>query len=557
MRTQLLDNDARSSTGRHGVARWAGFAAALAYLTFVANLPSRATDLPSGAWLAASLEVAVLLLALALVPPLRGRLAPPVRHAAAVCALLLLAVKAGNAGVGLALGRQLNPLLDAYLLRSVGNLLLGTFGVAVAVAAGAGIAIVVALFYVLSLRSVAVLQAMAGSRSGRLAILAVAISTAGLYLTQRATGIFGAGRPVASVAAGTVAQQWRAVHRTLAAQSVFRTTARTDRFRDAAPGTLLTRLAGAHVIVVFVESYGRTALESPPYAAPVAAALDRMEKRLGERSLAAASGWLVSPIAGGQSWLAHGTLLSGLWLDSQRRYDLLVRGDRKSLTHYFRAAGHRVVAVRPAITRDWPEGDYFGYTETYFADDLGYAGPPYAWVTMPDQYTLAFLERRVRASVPASDPLFAEVVLISSHAPFTPLPPVIEDWSSIGDGALFARWVSRGDPPGVVWRNIGRARRQYGTALAYVLDVVASYAESFVDENTMLIVLGDHQPAPLIMGSDAGRSVPVHVISGNPDLVAPFRELGFTPGVRPDPRGAEPRMDEFRDWFLDAYSGDS
>ncbi|MFQ5971575.1 MAG: hypothetical protein ACE5Q3_04535 [Alphaproteobacteria bacterium] len=556
MRIQFLDHGARLSTERLGVARWAGFAAAFVYLSFLANLPAQAIDLPSGAWLAVSLEIAFLLLALVLVPPLRLRLAPPVRHATALCAILLLAVKAGNAGIGLALGRQLNLLLDAYLLRSVANLLAGTFGVAVAVATGAGVAILMTIIYVLALRSVAVLQAMAGTRPGRLAILAIAVLTAGLYLTQRATGLFGTGHPVAAVAAGTVAQQWRTVQRTLAAQSEFRMAERTDRFRDAAPGALLTRLEGIHVIVVFVESYGRNALEGRTYAASLAPVLDRMEKRLRERGLTVQSGWLVSPIAGGQSWLAHGTLLSGLWLDSQRRYDLLVSGDRKSLTHYFREAGHRVVAVRPAITRAWPEGAYFGYTETYFADDLGYAGPPYAWVTVPDQYTLAFLERRVRASTPTPSPLFAEVVLISSHAPFTPLPPVIEDWSSIGDGALFARWVDRGDPPGVVWRNIDRARDQYGAALAYVLDVVASYAENFVDEHTMLIVLGDHQPAPLLMGNDASRSVPVHVISGNPNLVTPFDELGFVRGARPDPGGAELHMDEFRDWFLDAYSDD-
>ena len=42
------------------------------------------------------------------------------------------------------------------------------------------------------------------------------------------------------------------------------------------------------------------------------ATLARIEGRLTGQGLHMASGWLSSPVAGGQSWLAHATLLSGL-----------------------------------------------------------------------------------------------------------------------------------------------------------------------------------------------------------------------------------------------------
>ena len=71
----------------------------------------------------------------------------------------------------------------------------------------------------------------------------------------------------------------------------------------------------------------------------------------------------------------------------------------------------------------------------------------------------------------------------------------------------------------------------------------------------MLILVGDHQPAPLITGESASRDVPMHVISGDPALLAPFLARGFTRRhACPRPTARARRMDAFRDWFLAAFS---
>ena len=87
-----------------------------------------------------------------------------------------------------------------------------------------------------------------------------------------------------------------------------------------------------------------------------------------------------------------------------------------------------------------------------------------------------------------------------------------------------------------------------------MLRVLASYAANFVDARTLLILVGDHQPAPLITGDDASRDVPIHVITGDPDLLAPFLAWGFRAGMRPPAGAPARRMDEFRDFFLTAFS---
>jgi hypothetical protein len=146
------------------------------------------------------------------------------------------------------------------------------------------------------------------------------------------------------------------------------------------------------------------------------------------------------------------------------------------------------------------------------------------------------------------------MALISSHAPWTPIPPVLERWSTIGDGRVFSRWAEAGDPPEVVWRDPERVRKQYALAIDYVLGVLASYAVRFVDHRTLLILVGDHQPAPLVTGEGASRDVPMHVISGSRALLEPFLRFGFTPGMRPQRRPAVARMDQFRDMFFGAFS---
>eukprot|EP01035_Chromulina_nebulosa_P048711 gene48711-66128_t len=118
---------------------------------------------------------------------------------------------------------------------------------------------------------------------------------------------------------------------------------------------LFQAVAGRDVIVVFIESYGRSAVEDPRYSPLIAPRLAAMEQQIAGRGYRSASGWTVSPTVGGLSWLAHGTFLSGLWVDSQARYDRLMISQRPSLNRLFRDAGWKTTAVMPAITMDWPE----------------------------------------------------------------------------------------------------------------------------------------------------------------------------------------------------------
>jgi hypothetical protein len=523
-------------------------------LSLLWNLPVRLSGFASPRLAAAALEVTVVFALLALVSRLRtGRLGQMVAAVVALATTLVVVLKAADLVIYESLGRPLNLILDAPLARSLVDLLTGTLGGLLGWLSLAALALTPLLVFAACFAAMRGAQRALAWPLARHTTAAACAALIGLFAVQQAwPEALGQRRPVSDHASVTVLDQWRSAESARAGMRAFEATIAKDPFRTVPAEHLLARLDGADVLLMFVESYGRSALELPRYAKTLAPALHAFERRLAERGLFAASAWLTSPTMGGQSWLAHGTLESGLWVDDQARYGALIQSERLTLTRAFARAGYRTVALRPAITRPWPEGESLGFAKIYAAADLGYGGKPYNWVTMPDQYTLSVLQRAERLG--AERPLFAEVALISSHAPWTPIAPVLEDWSSIGDGSVFSQWAEAGDPPEVVWRDPERVRRQYTLAIAYVLDVLASYAANFVDARTLLILVGDHQPAPLITGEDAGRDVPMHVISGDPDLLARFIAWGFSPGMRPATGAQAKRMDQFRDFFLETFS---
>jgi hypothetical protein len=257
-------------------------------------------------------------------------------------------------------------------------------------------------------------------------------------------------------------------------------------------------------------------------------------------------------MTGGQSWLAHATLLSGLTVGDQARYRALIASARRTLLHYAQAAGWRSVGVMPAITLAWPEADYFGYDRALTADRLGYAGLPFNWVTMPDQFTLLAFERAELAA-PERPPVFAEIALISSHAPWTPIPPLLE-WDAIGDGREFDAAATAGDPPEVVWRDLDRVRGLYLEALDYSLRATTGFAARRAATGPVLVMLGDHQPAGLVAEGHGGLDVPVHVIAPEAALAA-LDGWGWTAGPIPAADAPVWPMAAFRDRFLAAFGG--
>ncbi len=513
----------------------------LVWLALVApNHPGRLT---LGAFARLPLELLVVVVAAALLPVTPRRV---LAVAAGVVLSVLVIVKVLDIGFFTAFDRPFKPVDDStYVGIGIETLrdAIGSSSATLVVAAAA--LLVLALLAVPVLALLRVTRVAAHHRGWALrsaAVLAV------VWVALRV-----AGAPVASSSAAALAvDEVRSVRAGLQDRAALERELAHDRFRAVPGARLLTGLRGKDVLLVFVESYGRVAVEGSSVAPGVRAVLDRGDAQLREAGFSSRSAFLTSPTFGGLSWLAHSTLQSGIRVDGQRRYDRLVQDDRLTLTSAFKRAGWRAVGVMPANHRAWPEGfSYYRYDAIYDRRNLGYRGPDFGLPPMPDQYSLLALRRRELAARDRS-PLFAEVDLISSHAPWTRIPRLLP-WEDVGDGSVFGRVPAEESTQASLFGDAERARAAYGRSIEYSLGALFSFVRRYGDDDLVLVVLGDHQPATLVTGQGAGHDVPISVIAHDPEVLDRISGWSWQDGLLPGPRAPVWPMASFRDRFLTAF----
>ena len=237
---------------------------------------------------------------------------------------------------------------------------------------------------------------------------------------------------------------------------------------------LLTGLRGKDVLFVFVESYGRVAVEGSSFSAGVNEVLAAGTQQLDSAGFSSRSAFLTSPTFGAISWLAHSTLQSGLWVDSQQRYDVLVDEHpahpepglragglahrRRRTGQHPRLAAGRVLRLRPAST-----------TRATSATRARGSATPRCPTSTPSTRSTASSSR-------ASDrrPVMAEIDLITSHAPWSRTPRMV-DQAAVGDGSVFDGMPEQLPSETDIWPSPERVRAAYGESIEYSLSAPVSF----------------------------------------------------------------------------------
>jgi len=231
---------------------------------------------------------------------------------------------------------------------------------------------------------------------------------------------------------------------------------------------------------------------------------------------------------------------------------LLVTSDRFTLSKAFKRAGWRTVDDVPSNNRDWPQGSsFYRYDKVYDRRNVGYRGPRFAYASMPDQYVLSALQRLELAKT-SRRPVFAEVDLVSSHAPWTRIPQQI-DWSDIGNGSVFNSIPVDQVTKAALWSDPERVRAAYGRSIEYTLNTLVSFVQHYGDDDLVLVVLGDHQPWTVVTGQGPSHDVPISVIAHDPAVLNQIAGWGWEDGLLPGPQAPVWPMNAFRDRFLSAF----
>jgi hypothetical protein len=309
------------------------------------------------------------------------------------------------------------------------------------------------------------------------------------------------------------------------------------------PAYSLPGLKDSPVLLFVAESYGMTVFEKADHRSRLLKRFKIFEKSFNSGGLRTATGILRSPVTGGRSWLAEAELMTGIPVDSQGAYDQLLKEGAYSMPGFFNNNGYHTVFAAPGTTFTTPEWrDLFPFREMYIQGDFGYRGPRLSLADLPDQYLIHFVSRLLDEPREQT-PIFIETLLINSHTPFDLVPAYVEDWKTIGDGSVFSgldhrvfdnRWLTGSEYP-----------EGYTESIGYVLTSLTAFAIDRSDDFGLMIIVGDHQPRLPVRERNTGTGVPVHIITKDKDLLTPWLERHFTPGLIPDEETPVYDMSEF------------
>ena len=522
---------------------------ALGALWVALVLPDEMEDIAPGAFVRVPVELLVLV-ALSVVLPKRARRITAVVFG--VVAGLVLVLKVLNIGYVVVLDRAFDPVIDTAFLGPAVGVLRDTEGTATAT-----LAVVAAVLFFLAAVTLLPLAALrlSGIAAGHRRPALVSVTALGMvWILAAVTGLrLVPGSDLAAASAvDRVYGDVRQLRADLHDRSTFKTLTATDAFTEVPDSDLLTALKGKDVLLVFVESYGRIALEDSSFAPEVVDLLDDGTQKLEKAGFSARSAFLTSPTFGAGSWLAHATLQSGLWVDTQQRYDQLMTQRRLTLTSAFGRAGWHTVFVMPNVKKAWPEGEgFYGYAESVDDNNIGYEGPTFGWSKTPDQFSLNAFQEHV---LDTSDRprVMAEVDLVSSHHPWTPLPKLVP-WQDLGDGSVFKGTRKESPSEEELFSSPAAVRDAYGESIVYTWRTLISWMRRYADPDLVMVVLGDHQPHSYVTGPDPGHDVPITILAHDPAVLQRVSGWDWQEGLRPRRDAPVWPMDSFRDRFLTAF----
>jgi phosphatidylglycerophosphate synthase len=534
----------------HRAVRISIAALAVVFLWFALVAPDRTWQFTVGSFIRLPIELLVLVAVALVLPPWPRRI---VAIIAGLLIGLLSVVKFLNVAYYEEVDRPFNTVSDWVGIGQAQGVIRDAIGGALTNVVLIGV--VIGLVLILGTIIAATLHVTAiaarhrrGAVRGVAALTAICAVSAGLSLQLIP------GSSVASVGAtGLAAQTVRATSAAISDPRRFGQATRAPDPESTVPtANLLTGLRGKDVIVAFVESYGQVAVRGSSFSPAIDSVLHQQNGMLTSAGWSTQSAWLTSPTFGGISWLAHSTLESGLWVDSNQRYNELLDSQRFTLSDAFKRAGWHTVADDPSDNTTWKPGTtFYHYDQLFNSLNAGYKGPRYSYSTMPDQYTLSEFQRNELTR--GHKPVMAEIDLTSSHIPWAPLPTMVP-WNKLGNGSIFYPEHAKAETATQVWRNSNTVKQFYGQSIQYSMTALTSWVTELNDPNLVLIVLGDHQPHTSVSGPGATHDVPISIITRAPSVLKQMSSWHWRSGLLPAPSAPLEPMDAFRNQLLNTFN---
>ncbi len=289
-----------------------------------------------------------------------------------------------------------------------------------------------------------------------------------------------------------------------------------------------------NIYLIFVESYGSVLYTRTYYRDTYLSLMRSWQTRLEAAGWHTVSTMSVSPTWGGGSWMAYASAMFGLRIHQQPAYLALREKYRylpyPNLGRYLHSQGYEYIWLVPIARRLYPAIEeknrrFYGADRWITFSALHYHGPLYGWgPSPPDQYTLGYVRELARE---ATQPIFLFFLTQSSHYPWIPLAPVVEDWRTLAHSEIEGGTLGKEEQQRI---SYAEARRNYINAMTYELNMLGDFLLNLEDEDVIVVLMGDHQP-PAVSARSDGYATIVHILSRDAAFVRSFEAYGFTPGL--------------------------
>jgi len=293
------------------------------------------------------------------------------------------------------------------------------------------------------------------------------------------------------------------------------------------------------VYLLFVESYGGVASLADYCEAPYDSLTTLLTQELDSAGWSMASNYSKSTVIGGRSWLAMTTAMIGARIEDQLQYSELIKNQQTypHMVDFFNQQGYetyRVSTMRirksdmDSLTMIEIPNRFWKFDHRYLFPDIPYKGYKYdLYGGIPDQYTLGWATDEILAK--SDKPTFYTSITMNSHGPWHhKMPPIVDDWRTLND-------IKK--PFGE--EEIGKDMRihSYWTAMEYQLKMLTHYIKNKGQDNSVYIIIGDHNPGGLeykLYNKFNKWATPIHIISKDAAFVESFHQHGFTEGMKVD-----------------------
>lgn len=310
------------------------------------------------------------------------------------------------------------------------------------------------------------------------------------------------------------------------------------------------------IYIIFVESYGSVLYKRPHFTPAYRALLSELMELFNIEGWRVTTALSEAPTWGGGSWLSYTTTLFGMRIDNHPQYlDLRNKYQVErypSLGATLHDQGYHYVWLS-ALDENISEVGWSKYTRMLAVDelirykDMGFVGPRYGWgPAPPDQWVLHWAHEYLKSKT--DKPLMFFTITQNSHYPWTPHPTLVEDWRTLNQPGPEPEPV---DPETI---GLDAMRANYLNAIDYQLRMLTQWILEVGDENSIFVLIGDHQPPAVSRRAD-GWATPVHILSKDAAFIEAFAEYGFVPGLEVNDLEPTLRHEGFYSMFMRALLG--